>query len=232
MSHLLEAFSIALRMILSGDPAVFSIALRTLLIASVSTLLATLLFVPLGCLIHFNSFKGKRLAVGFVQTMYSVPTVFVGMLVFLSISRSGPLGGLSLLFTPAAIMIGEIILIAPIITGLTVSALQSTGKGLEDTATALGGSRGTVVLKVLTEAKYTMLTSVLMGFGRAVSEVGVAIMVGGNISGYTRTLTTAIALGVGKGETASSIALGLILLSLALIVSVVVNLLQHGGGKK
>ena len=232
MSHLLEAFSIALRMIVSGDPLVFSIASRTLFIASASTIAATLLFVPLGCLIHFSSFKGKRLAVGFVQTMYSVPTVFVGMLVFLVISRSGPLGGMGLLFSPAAIIIGEIILIAPIITGLTVSALKTTGEGIEDTATALGAGRGTVVLKVLTEAKYTMLTSVLMGFGRAVSEVGVAIMVGGNISGYTRTLTTAIALGVGKGETASSIALGLILLSLALIVSIVVNLLQHAGGQK
>ena len=231
MSHLFEAFSIALKMIVTGDPEVFSIALRTLLIASASTAIATLLFVPLGCIIHFRSFRGKRLIVGFIQTMYSVPTVFVGMLVFLTVSRSGPLGGLGLLFTPWAIILGEILLIAPIITGLTISALQSTGKGLEDTATALGAGRGTMILKVLAEARYTMLTSVLMGFGRAVSEVGVAIMVGGNISGYTRTLSTAIALGVGKGETSSSIALGMILLSLAMIVSIVVNLLQHRGRK-
>ena len=231
MSHLLEAISIALRMIVSGDPMVFTIAFRTLLIASLSTLAATLLFVPLGCMIHFNSFKGKRLVIGFVQTMYSVPTVFVGMLIFLLISRSGPLGSMGLLFSPSAIVLGEIVLISPIITGLTISALQSTGKGLADTAAALGAGPGRVILKVLAEAKYTMLTSVLMGFGRAVSEVGVAIMVGGNISGYTRTLTTAIALGVGKGETASSIALGLILLSLAMIVSILVNILQHWGRK-
>ncbi|MCK5035188.1 MAG: ABC transporter permease [Candidatus Sabulitectum sp.] len=231
MFHLIEAFSIALRMIVSGDAVVFSIALRTLLIASASTLAATLLFVPLGCLIHFNSFRGKRLARGFIQTMYSVPTVFVGMLVFLMVSRAGPLGGMGILFSPWAIILGEIILIFPIITGLTLSALQGTGKGLEDTAIALGARRRTMVLKVLTEARYTMLTSVLMGFGRAVSEVGVAIMVGGNIAGHTRTLTTAIALGVGKGETASSIALGLILLSLAMIVSIMVNLLQHGGNR-
>ncbi len=231
MSHLLEAFSIALRMIITGDPVVFSIALRTLLIASTSTLAAALLFIPLGCLIHFNRFRGKRFVVGFIQTMYSVPTVFVGMLVFLMVSRTGPLGSMGLLFSPWAIILGEIVLIAPIMIGLTISALQGMGKGLEDTATALGAGRGTMILKVLTEAKYTMLTSVLMGFGRAVSEVGVAIMVGGNIAGYTRTLTTAIALGVGKGETASSIALGLILLSLAMVVSILVNLLQHGGRK-
>lgn len=231
MFHLIEAFSIALRMIVSGDAVVFSIALRTLLIASASTLAATLLFVPLGCLIHFNSFRGKRLVTGFIQTMYSVPTVFVGMLVFLMVSRAGPLGGMGILFSPWAIILGEIVLIFPIITGLTISALQGTGKGLEDTAIALGARRRTMVLKVLTEARYTMLTSVLMGFGRAVSEVGVAIMVGGNIAGHTRTLTTAIALGVGKGETASSIALGLILLSLAMMVSIIVNLLQHGGNR-
>ncbi len=231
MSHLLEAFSISLRMIVTGDPLVFSIALRTMLIASASTLVATILFVPLGCLIHFNSFKGKRFVVGFIQTMYSVPTVFVGMLVFLTVSRSGPLGFLGLLFSPSAIILGEIVLIAPIIIGLTVSALQGTGKKLEETATALGASKSTMILKVLSHAKYTMLTSVLMGFGRAVSEVGVAIMVGGNIAGYTRTLTTSIALGIGKGETASSIALGIILLFMAMVVSIIVNLLQHGGKK-
>ena len=176
MSHLFEAFRIALELIVTGDPEVFLIALRTLLIASASTLAATLIFVPLGCMIHFSNFKGKRIAVGFIQTMYSVPTVFVGMLVFLIVSRSGPLGVMGLLFSPWAIILGEIVLIAPIITGLTISALRNTGKGLEDTATSLGAGRGTMILKVLAEAKYAMLTSVLMGFGRAVSEVGVAIM--------------------------------------------------------
>jgi len=230
MSQLTEAFGIAIRMIFSGDPVVYSIALRTLLIASVATLFASMLFVPLGCLIYFGRFRGRRLAVAFIQTMYSVPTVFVGMLVFLLVSRSGPLGSMGLLFTPWAIILGEIALIAPIITGLTISALQSTGQGLADTAAALGASRGRIILKVLSEARYAVLTSLLMGFGRAVSEVGIAIMVGGNISGYTRTLTTAIALGVGKGETAASIALGLILLSLAMLVSIAVNLMQNRAG--
>jgi len=228
MSYLAEALSIAMSMILTGDQVVYSIAFRTLLIASASTVASALLFVPLGCLLHFGRFRGKQAAVGFIQTMYSVPTVFVGMLVFLFISRSGPLGGMGILFTPWAIILGEIVLIAPIVTGLTISALQSTGEGLADTAFTLGAGPARVALKVLSEAKYAVLTSVIMGFGRAISEVGVAIMVGGNISGYTRTLTTAIALGVGRGETASSLALGLILLFLAMIVSIAVNLIQHG----
>jgi tungstate transport system permease protein len=227
MSHLLEAVRIALGMILSGDATVYSIALRTLLIATGATLISSLLFVPLGCLLHFSRFRGKRLAVSVIQTLYSVPTVLVGMLVFLFISRAGPMGGLGLLFTPAAIVIGEVLLIAPIITGLTISALQNIGSELGDTAVSLGAGRGRMVLKVLSESRQALLTAVLLAFGRAVSEVGVAVMVGGNISGYTRTLTTAIVLGVGKGETAYSIALGIILLALAMVVSVSVNILQH-----
>lgn len=227
MQHLLEASRIALGMVFSGDSLVFAITLRTVLIALASTFTASIIFVPLGCLLYFSKFRGKRAVTGLIQTMYSVPTVFVGMLVFLVVSRSGPMGSMGLLFTPAAIVIGEVLLIAPIITGLTLSALRSTPAGLTDTAAALGASRGRIVLLVLSEARYSVLTAVLMGFGRAVSEVGVAIMVGGNISGYTRTLTTAISLGIGKGETAQSIALGMILLLVAMTVSVAVNLIQH-----
>ena len=227
MGHLLEAFNIALGMIFSGDGVVYAITLRTILIAFTSTLAASVLFVPLGCVLHFSHFRGKKAVTGFIQTMYSMPTVFVGMLVFLMVSRSGPMGSMGLLFTPSAIVIGEVLLIAPIITGLTLSALRGTRDGLADTSKALGASRGRTVLLLLTEARYAVLTAVLMGFGRAVSEVGVAIMVGGNISGYTRTLTTAISLGIGKGETAQSIALGIILLLVAMMVSVAVNLIQH-----
>jgi len=231
MSYLVEAIGIALKMLFSADPTVLEIAMRTMLIALASTAIASLISVPLACFIHFNIFPGKRLLIGFIQTMYSVPTVFIGMMVFLLVSRSGPLGPMGLLFSPGAIIIGEVLLIGPIIVGLAISALQNTGKALEETALALGATKFTMMLKVLSEAKYSVLTSILMGFGRAVSEVGVAIMVGGNISGYTRTLTTAIALGVGKGETAISIALGMVLLLLAMLVSLLVNFIQHSEKK-
>ena len=231
MSYLVEAIGIALKMLFSADPTVLEIAMRTMLIALASTAIASLISVPLACFIHFNTFPGKRLLIGFIQTMYSVPTVFIGMMVFLFVSRSGPLGPMGLLFSPGAIIIGEVLLIGPIIVGLAISALQNSGKALEETALALGATRFTMMLKVLSEAKYSVLTSILMGFGRAVSEVGVAIMVGGNISGYTRTLTTAIALGIGKGETAISIALGLVLLLLAMFVSLLVNFIQHSEKK-
>jgi tungstate transport system permease protein len=227
LGYILEASGLALEMIFSGDPEVYSITLRTLIIAISSTLIASALFVPLGSVIHFLSFRGKRALVSFIQTMYSVPTVFVGMLVFLVVSRRGPAGSMGLLFTPWAIIIGEVLLIAPIITGLTISALSGAGAGLADTARALGASRGRAALLVLSEARHAVLTGVLMGFGRAVSEIGVAIMVGGNIAGYTRTLTTAISLGIGRGDTAGSIALGMILLLVAMAVSVTVNYMQY-----
>ena len=231
MSQLLEAVRIALDMIISGDPVVFSIAFRTLMISISATLLASIIFIPFACLLHFGRFRGKRFLLSIIQTLYSVPTVLVGMLVFLFISRAGPLGSLGMLFSPAAIVLGEVLLIAPIITGLTISALSGLGRDISDTAVSLGAGQLQMVLKVLSESRYMVLTAVLMGFGRAVSEIGVAIMVGGNISGHTRTLTTAIALGVGKGETAASIALGVILLALAMIVSLTVNTLQHSEKK-
>ena len=228
MSELLEAFPVALEMIFSGDRVVFTITLRTLAISCSSTALASLLCVPLACLLHFSSFRGKRLLVGVIHALYGLPTVFVGMLVFLLVSRAGPMGSLGLLFTPAAIVFGQMLLVAPIITGLTMTALKSAGNGMADTAVSLGAGRLQKVICVLKESKHALVTVILMGFGRAVSEVGIAIMVGGNIAGHTRTLTTAIALGVGRGEIAASIALGLILLAVALAVSSVVLFLEKG----
>jgi len=231
MSQFLEAIPIALDLIFSGDRVVFTVTLRTLAISCTSTALASALCVPLACLLHFSSFSGKRLLVSVIHALYSLPTVFVGMLVFLLVSRAGPMGNLGLLFTPAAIVFGEMLLIAPIITGLTMTALKSTGKDIADTALSLGAGKLQMITRVLKESKHALLTAILMGFGRAVSEVGIAIMVGGNIAGHTRTLTTAIALGVGRGEIASSIALGLILLTLALAVSFIVLFLQRDGSR-
>ncbi len=229
MPQLLEALRIAWGMVLAGDSTVYTIAARTMVIAVSATLISSSIFIPLGSLIHFWDFRGKRLVISIIQTLYSMPTVLVGMLVFLFISRAGPLGGMGILFTPAAIVAGDVLLIAPIIMGLTLTSLKSGGREIRDTAVSLGAGKTRMVLKVLTESRQAILTAVLMAFGRAVSEVGVAIMVGGNIAGYTRTLTTAIVLGVGRGETAYSIALGIILLTLAMLVSVSVNIMQHRG---
>lgn len=203
------------------------ITATTLAISGSSTFLAALIFVPLACLIHFHDFRGKRLLVTIIQTFYSLPTVFVGLLAFMAFSRDGPLGIFGILFTPEVMVIGQVFLIAPIITGLTISALSGVSPEIKDTAVSLGASRFQTVRTILIEARYATLTAVLIGFGRAISEVGLAIMVGGNIEGYTRVLSTAIALKTTQGLIGEPLALGMILISLALTVSVLVNRLQQ-----
>lgn len=203
------------------------ITATTLAISGSSTFLAALIFVPLACLIHFHDFRGKRLLVTIIQTFYSLPTVFVGLLAFMAFSKEGPLGIFGILFTPQVMVIGQVFLIAPIITGLTISALSGVRPEIKDTAVSLGASRFQTIRTILVEARYATLTAVLVGFGRAISEVGLAIMVGGNIDGYTRVLSTAIALETTQGNIGLPLALGMILISLALVVSVLVNRLQQ-----
>ena len=223
MHAIADAFVLAVKMIFTGDPEVYGITARTLEISISSTIIGALLFVPLGCLIYFNHFRGKRTLISIIQTCYSLPTVFVGLLVFLVFSRAGPLGVFGIMFTPQVMVIGQVVLISAIVTGLTISALSGVSPAIRETAISLGASRFQSVWTVLKEARFAVLTAVMVGFGRAISEVGLALMVGGNIRGYTRVLTTAISLETGKGEVALSLALGFILVALALIVTVLAN---------
>jgi len=223
MHAIVDAFVLAVKMIFTGDAEVYSITARTLAISGSSTIIGALIFVPLGCLIYFNNFWGKKALISVIQTCYSIPTVFVGLLVYLVFSRSGPLGVFGILFTPQVMVIGQVVLISAIVTGLTISALGGVSPAIRETATSLGASRLQSVWVVVKEARFAVLTAVLVGFGRAISEVGLALMVGGNILGYTRVLTTAISLYTGQGEIALSLALGFILVALALIVTVLAN---------
>jgi tungstate transport system permease protein len=220
---IVDAFVLAVKMIFTGDAEVYSITARTLEISLSSTFIGALLFVPLGCLIYFKNFRGKRTLISIIQTCYSLPTVFVGLLVFLVFSRSGPLGFFGIMFTPQVMVIGQVVLISAIVTGLTISALSGVSPAIRETAISLGASRLQSVWTVLKEARFAVLTSIMVGFGRAISEVGLALMVGGNIRGYTRVLTTAISLEAGQGELALSLALGFILVAIALIVTILAN---------
>ena len=227
MDLVLDSLLTALTLIFTGDRDVFSIAGRTILIAGSSTLIATLIFIPVGSLIYFHDFPGKGALVYVIQTLYSVPTVFVGLLVFITLSKDGPLGGLGLLFTPQAIVIGHVVLISPIVTGLTVSALRGVAPEIKDTALSLGANRLQTIFTIVREAKYGVSTAVLLAFGRAVSEIGLAIIVGGNIRGYTRTLTTAMSLETSIGNFELAMALGIILVFLALVVNILAGRLQQ-----
>ena len=227
MTEIWDGLTKAIELLISLDPEVMEIAGRSLRISGAACLLSSLICLPLGSLIHFHHFRGKRVLINIIQTLFSVPTVLVGLFVLVLFSRAGPLGELGILFTPPIMVVGQMILITPLLLGLTISALSGVSKEIVDTATSLGASGFQTVLLILREARYAVLAAVIMGFGRAISEIGCALMVGGNIRGATRVITTAIALETSKGELALAIALGIILLFLALIINIVLNRLQQ-----
>ena len=227
MTEIWQGLTKAIELIISFDAEVMAIAGRTLRIAGTSCLLASLISLPLGSFIHFRQFRGKRVLINIIQTLFSVPTVIVGLFVFVLVSRAGPLGELGILFTPAAMVIGQMILITPILLGLTISALSGVSKEVVETATSLGASGSQLVLLVLREARYAVLAALILGFGRAISELGIAMMIGGNIRGFTRVMTTAISLATTRGELELALALGIILLFLALVINIVLNRLQQ-----
>lgn len=227
MIELWHGLTKAIELIVSLDPEVMQIAGRSLRISLTSTCLASLICIPLGSLIHFRRFPGKRALISLIQTFYSVPTVAVGLFVFVLFSRAGPFGGLGLLFTPTIMVVGQIVLITPVLLGLTLSALSGVDKAIIDTARSLGASGFQTATVVLREAQFAVIAAIIMGFGRAISEVGIALMVGGNIRGFTRVITTAISLETSKGDLELSLALGIILILIALIVNIVLNRLQQ-----
>lgn len=223
MSELWEAFLQAIQLIVTLNSEVVEIALRSLAISATAVVLASLICIPLGGLIHFRNFQGKRVLINVIQTFYSIPTVCIGLFVFIFISRAGPLGGLNLLFTPTAVVIGQMVLITPILMGLTISALSGVDKAIKDSALSSGATEFQAISTIIKEARFAVVAALIMGFGRAISEVGAAMMLGGNIRGYTRILTTAISLETQKGELVLALALGIILIALALVINIIVN---------
>lgn len=227
MTEIWDGLTKAIELLISLDPEVMEIAGRSLSISGTACVLASLICIPLGSLIHFHHFRGKRVLINIIQTLFSVPTVLVGLFVLVLFSRAGPLGFFGILFTPPVMVVGQMILITPLLLGLTVSALSGVSKEIVDTATSLGASGFQTAWIVLKEARYAVLAAVIMGFARAISEVGCALMVGGNIRGATRVITTVISLEAGKGDLELAMALGMILLFLALIINIVLNRLQQ-----
>ncbi len=222
-----DGFTKAIELLVSLDPEVMRIAGRSLIISGTSCLLASLICLPLASIIHFRQFRGKRALISTIQTLFAMPTVLVGLFVLVLFSRVGPLGFFRILFTPYAMVMGQILLISPLLLGFTISALSGVSREIIDTATSLGASGFQTVWLVLREARYAVLAAVIMGFARAISEVGCAMMVGGNIRGATRVMTTAISLEASKGDIALAIALGIILLFVALIINIALNRLQQ-----
>ncbi|MEJ5365720.1 MAG: ABC transporter permease [Desulfosoma sp.] len=202
-------------MILTVDPEVYSAVGTTLYVSTVSLVLSLLFGIPAGFLLGYASFPGRRVLRTFVDTLLSLPTVLIGLLVYGLLTHNGPLGRFELLFTVHAIVIGQSLLGFPIVTALTASAVEALDQRLRLTLLSLGASPLRRCATSLREARYGLLAAAVTAYGRVLTEVGIAIMVGGNIKWHTRTLTTAIALETNKGDFAAGIALGLILLLMA-----------------
>ena len=203
--------------------------LVSLKVACLSTLVCMIIGIPLGFQLAQREFIGKRLVLTLINTLLSLPTVVVGLLVFTMIRRGAPLGSLGLLFTITAIVIGQAVLALPIMIALTHTAVTAVEKGARETAVTLGARGLAVTRTILLEARFGIMAAVAATFGRLIGEVGISMILGGNFEGYTRTMTTVIALETSKGEFAYGLKLGLILLAIALLVNIVFRYLQGEG---
>ena len=219
MGYITEGFQKAVELLWTRDPETYSAIWVTLKVTSYSMAASLVLGVPLGFLLGFFDFPGRKFLRTLMHTLLALPTVLIGLLVYALFTKKGPLGHYGLLFTPAAIVVGQTILALPIVIALVASAIENLDQGLRLTLISLGATRRQLLFSTLWEARYGVLTASVTAYGRVLTEVGISLMVGGNIKWYTRTITTAIALETSKGEFTRGLALGLVLLLLAFMVN-------------
>jgi tungstate transport system permease protein len=227
MSFFADAFSAAVDLITAFDPALYQIVFNSVSISLVAALIAGALAIPAGIVMALNQFIGKQIIQHTLNTLMAMPTVLIGLLLYGLLSRLGPLGHFELLYTPTAIIIAEAILIFPIMMNLAIAAVTTADPRLVPTLISLGAKPIALAVQVAKQTRFIMLAAIITGFGRAIGEVGAAMMVGGNIEGYTRTMTTAIALETSKGEFEVGLALGLLLLIIAFFVNFILSWLQR-----
>ena len=223
---LADAARDALTLLWTGDAALWAIVWLSLKTSMAGLVLATPPAVALGYVIASHRFRGRRIVIWLAQAALSLPTVLIGLLLYLLLSRHGPLGALHWLFSQPGIVAGQVLIALPVLLAFTLAAVQGADPRYAETAIAHGASRWRVMLSVLHEVRFGVMAAVISGFGRVISEVGCALMVGGNIAGETRTITTAIALETSKGDFAQGIALGLVLVCVALLMNGALMLAQ------
>jgi tungstate transport system permease protein len=222
MSDLSAAFGEAIRLITTLDGTFLEIVLLSLTVSGSAVALAALVGIPLGAALAAGRFRGQELAGAIINALMGLPPVVVGLAVYMMLSNSGPLGGFQLLYTPAAMIIAQTVLVLPIVTALTRQTLADLGREYGEFFRGLGLSRLRVAQALMWDGRHSLVTAVLAGFGRAIAEVGAVIVVGGNINHVTRTMTTAIALETARGELALALGLGIVLLTLALAINAAV----------
>jgi len=227
MDSFLESARAAWDLLFGFDPEVWFVLWTSLKISSLAAALASIAGVPLGMAIALNRFRGRGAVLLALNTSMALPTVVIGLFVYALIGRRGPLGPLGLLFTPSGIVLGEFLLAVPVAVNYALNAVQALDPRLFQTIRSLGASRWQEAGMIVREARFGMVAALVASFGRTIAEVGVAMMLGGNIKGFTRTMTTAIALETSKGEFELGIALGVFLLAVALVVNAGLYALQR-----
>lgn len=227
MQNILEGIWKAILLLLQGDPEVIRITLLSLQVSMLATVISLVLGLPLGTFLALSHFPTRRFWISLINTGMALPPVVVGLVVSIFLWRSGPLGDLHLIYTPWAIVIAQVLIAFPMAAGLTVSSLQQMDPRLRVQLLGLGASRAQMILSLWKEARLPLTAALIAAFGSVISEVGASMMVGGNLQGSTRVLTTAIVLETSRGEFASAIALSLILLTLAFLVNFALTTLQQ-----
>ena len=229
MGVLGEAIRDAIALLVEGDARTYEIIARSLRVSLTATLIAFAMGMPLGMLLAFSRFPGRRLLLAAVNTGMGMPPVVIGLLVTVMLWRSGPFGAFDLLYTPTAMVVAQAVIAFPLVAGISAASLQQIDPDFRIQMEALGATRLRALWTVAVEARLPLLAAVMAGFGAVVSEVGAAMMVGGNIEGQTRVLTTAAVLETSQGDFASAIAFGLILLLIAFGVNILLTLAQQRG---
>lgn len=227
MDYLYESLLTAITLIFNLDVEVRTAVWTSLYTSSTAIFFASLIGIPIGLWLGLSRFRGRRILVTLLNTLMALPTVVVGLLLFGLLSRQGPLGNWGLLFTPVAMILGQMVLAAPIVANLVLAAVAGADRRIMPTLLTLGASPFQTTIQLLKEIRFGIMAAIIAGFGRVIAEVGVAMMLGGNIRGVTRTMTTAIALETSKGEFAFGLSLGIILLAVALMVNLGLNFVQQ-----
>jgi tungstate transport system permease protein len=232
MSEISQGFVTAFQLLGTANNELLSIVWLSLKVSGIAVMVASLLALPFGAWLALVRFPGRQSLIAILNGMMGLPPVVVGLLVYLALSRAGPLGAMGLLFTPSAMVVAQTLLIFPIIAALTRQVIEDAWTEYREQLISLNASRSQSIMALLTDMRFTLLTAVLAGFGRAIAEVGAVMIVGGNIDGVTRVMTTAISLETSKGDLALALALGIVLIAIVVLVNAVAQIVKTTAMKR
>jgi tungstate transport system permease protein len=227
LNFVIDSFLKSLGLVLGLDAEIYFIVWTSVKVSFFAIVSASILGIPLGSFLALKEFKGKSLVIILLNTMMAFPTVVIGLILYMLLSRRGPLGEWEILYSPTGITLGLFVLALPTVVNLTLSAIKSLDSKIILTCRSLGATYFQEMMKLLSEARFAVMAAIVMAFGRVISEVGIAMMLGGNIKGFTRTMTTAIALETSKGDFELGLSLGIVLMTVALLINGFLFLLQR-----